>query len=56
MANSFQEALETLVEKRLADGEDPMDLFQQLMQEANLVFDHYNLEYELGLFNKASKD
>ncbi|MBK8639919.1 MAG: hypothetical protein IPN92_17190 [Chromatiaceae bacterium] len=52
MAGSFKEALETLVNQRIAAGEDPQDLFEELTHEANLVFGHYNLEYEIGLFTK----
>ena len=56
MAGSFKAALEALVEERIAAGEDPRDLFEELTQEANLVFGHYNLEYELGLFSKGRRD
>lgn len=49
---SFRDALEALVNQRIADGEDPQDLFEELNREANLVFGHYNLEYEMGLFRK----
>ena len=52
MATSFKEILETLVDQRIADGEDPQDLFEELLQEANLVFGRYDLEYQMGLFNK----
>ena len=52
MAGSFKEALETLVNQRIAAGEDPQDLFEELTHEANLVFGHYSLEYEIGLFTK----
>ena len=45
--------LQTLVGERIEAGEDPRDLFDELLREANLVFGHYNLEYELGLFTKA---
>ncbi len=55
MANSFKAALETLVNQRIAAGEDPQDLFEELMHEANLVFGHFNLEYEIGLFTKEEK-
>lgn len=48
MTTSFKEAIETLVKQRIENGEDPMALFEQLSQEANLVFGHYNLEYELA--------
>ena len=49
MASSFKEALEALVDARIATGEDPRDLFEELTREANQVFGHYNLEYELSL-------
>lgn len=52
MNGSFKEALEALVEERIEAGEDPQDVFELLMREANQVFGHYNLEYELGLFDK----
>lgn len=55
MATSFKEALEALVNERIAAGEDPVDLFEELQREANLVFGHYNLEYELGLMAKGPK-
>ena len=55
MATSFKEALETLVNQRIAAGEEPQDLFEELMHEANLVFGHFNLEYEIGLFAKSEK-
>ncbi len=51
---SFKEALETLVEERIAQGEDPLDLFEELSREANQVFGHYNLEYELGPASRES--
>jgi hypothetical protein len=54
VANSFKEALEALVDERIAQGEDPRDLFEELSREANLVFGHYNLEYELGLRKKET--
>ncbi len=52
MATSFKDALEALVNERIAQGEDPIDLFEELQREANQVFGHYNLEYELGLMVK----
>jgi len=52
MAESIKDVLEALVTERIAAGEDPMELFEELLQEANSVFGHYNLEYELGLFVK----
>jgi hypothetical protein len=53
MKKSFKEVLQTLVDHRIEAGEDPQDLFEELLREANLVFGHYNLEYELGLFTKT---
>ena len=52
MAGSFKEALEALVNERIAQGEDPHVLFEELSREANQVFGHFNLEYELGLTKK----
>jgi len=52
MAASFKEALESLVNERIAQGEDPRDLFEELSREATQVFGHFNLEYGLGLLNK----
>ena len=54
MPRSFKEALEALVNERIAQGEDPRDLFEELSREANQVFGHFNLEYELGLTKKES--
>ncbi len=53
MKKSFKEVLQTLVDERIEAGEYPRDLFDELLREANLVFGHYNLEYELGLFTKT---
>jgi hypothetical protein len=53
MKKSFKEALQALVDHRIAAGDDPEELFEELRREANLVFGHYNLEYELGLFTKT---
>lgn len=53
MSSSFRETLEALVDQRIAEGADPQELFEELRREANLVFGHYNLEYELGLFAKS---
>jgi hypothetical protein len=55
MTGSFKEALETLVNQRIEEGEDPRDLFEQLSLEANQVFGHFNLEYELGLTRKEER-
>ena len=55
MAASFKEALESLVNERIAQGEDPRDLFEELSREANQVFGHFNLEYELGLLKKEGR-
>jgi hypothetical protein len=54
MGASFKEALEALVNERIAQGEDPRELFEELHREANQVFGHFNLEYELGLMKKDS--
>ena len=54
MAGTFKEALEALVNERIAQGEDPRDLFEELSREANQVFGHFNLEYELGLTKKQT--
>ena len=55
MSSTFRDALEALVNQRIAEGADPQELFDELRREANLVFGHYNLEYELGLFEKSDK-
>ena len=55
MSSSFRDTLEALVNQRIAEGADPQELFEELRREANLVFGHYNLEYELGLFTKSDK-
>ena len=52
MTGSFREALETMVNERIAQGADPGDLFEELSREANHVFGQFNLEYELGLTKK----
>ena len=52
MAQTFREALEALVNARIEQGEDPMEVFDELHREANAVFGHYNLEYELALIEK----
>ena len=54
MDSTFREALEKLVDQRIQEGADPKELFEELRREANIVFGHYNLEYELGLFAKPS--
>jgi hypothetical protein len=54
MAGSFREVLAALVDERIAQGEDPFDLFEELTREANQVFGHYNLEYELSLTKKQT--
>lgn len=56
MTESFKDTLEAMVERRIAAGEDPQDLFEELTREANLVFGHYSLEYELGLIKKRGGD
>jgi hypothetical protein len=53
MKTTFREALEALVNERIAEGADPQELFEELSREANLVFGHYNLEYVLGLIEKS---
>lgn len=53
MDSSFRNVLEDMVNKRIAEGADPQELFEELRREANFVFGHYNLEYELGLFAKS---
>jgi hypothetical protein len=55
MAANFKEALEALVNERIAQGDDPMDLFDELSREANLVFGRYNLEFELALLKKEGE-
>jgi hypothetical protein len=52
MAQTFKEALEELVNARIEAGDDPMDVFDELHREANAVFGHYNLEFELALIEK----
>jgi hypothetical protein len=52
MAQTFKEALEALVNARIEAGDDPMDVFDELHREANAVFGHYNLEFELALIEK----
>ena len=54
MSGNFKEALEALVNERIAKGENPRDVFDELSREANQVFDQFNLEYELGLKKKES--
>ncbi len=53
MKASFRDALESLVNERIAEGADPQELFEELSREANAVFGHYNLEYELGMVTKS---
>lgn len=55
MSSSFRDALEALVNQRIAEGADPQELFEELRREANLVFGHYNLEYELSFYDRADK-
>lgn len=54
MVSSFKDVLEELVSERIAQGEDPRDLFEELSREANHIFGQYNLEYELGLTKKGA--
>jgi hypothetical protein len=56
MTGSFKEALEALVHERVAQGDDPRDLFEELSLEANQVFGQYNLEYEFGVTRKEAKE
>ena len=53
MKATFREVLEALVNERIAEGADPRELFEEISREANLVFGHYNLVYELGLIDKS---
>ena len=53
MKASFRDALESLVNERIAEGADPQELFEELSREANIVFGRYNLEYELGMVMKS---
>jgi hypothetical protein len=55
MDNSFRDAFETLVNQRIVQGADPRDLFEKLTPEANPVFGHYNMEFELGLLENVGK-
>jgi hypothetical protein len=55
MSQTFKEALEALVNARIAAGDDPMDVFDELHREANAVFGHYNLEFELALIEKERR-
>lgn len=55
MLQTFRETLEGLVTERIAGGEDPADLFEELAREANMVFGRYSLEYELGLMLVEAK-
>ena len=55
MTISFKDAIEEMVNKRIVAGEDPMDRYDELIHEANLVFGRYNLEYEIGISSKAAK-
>ncbi|MGB5568173.1 MAG: hypothetical protein WBM81_02645 [Sedimenticolaceae bacterium] len=45
MKTSFRDAIEALVNERIAEGADPQELFEELKREANIVFGHYNLDY-----------
>lgn len=55
MEHSFKEVLENLVNQRIAKGDEPQAVFEELLREANLVFGHYNLEYELALSPRETK-
>jgi hypothetical protein len=52
MAQTFKEAVEALVNPRIEQGDDPMDVFDEFHREANAVFGHHQLEFELGLIEK----
>ena len=52
MAQTFKEAVEALVNPRIEQGDDPMDVFDEFHREANAVFGHYKLEFELALIEK----
>jgi|PlaIllAssembly_1097288.scaffolds.fasta_scaffold262397_2 hypothetical protein len=52
MAQTFKEAVEALVNPRIEQGDDPMDVFDEFHGEANAVFGHYQLEFELALIEK----
>ena len=54
MSGNFRKALETLVNERISEGENPSVLFEELSREANQVFDQFNLEYEFVLTKKES--
>lgn len=56
MTTSFKEAIEKLVNQRIENGDDPLEIFEELNKEANLVFGHYNLEYEMGLIDKNPEE
>jgi hypothetical protein len=55
MASKLRKALEALVNERIAQGDDPLELFDELSREANLVFGRYNLEYELTVLKKEGE-
>jgi hypothetical protein len=52
MAQTFKEAVEALVNSWIEHGHDPMDAFDEFHREANAVFGHYQLEFELALIEK----
>ena len=52
MAQTFKEAVEAMVNPRIEQGDDPMDVFDEFHGEANAVFGHYQLEFELALIEK----
>jgi hypothetical protein len=55
MTQTFREALEALVNARIEAGDDPMKVFDELHREANAVFGHYNLEFELAHIEKEQQ-
>ncbi len=54
MTTSFKEAIEKLVNARIKSGGDPIEIFEELSREANQVFGHYDLEYELARIDQKS--
>ncbi len=41
MTTSFKEAIDKLVNQRIENGADPIEVFEELTREANLVFGQY---------------
>jgi hypothetical protein len=46
--SSFAEDLNQLITLEITKGTDPQDIVDELTREANLVFGHYNLEFEIA--------